>query len=66
MFPLAAVELDDPSHEDPSAQTRDAKKNDFAAEAGLPLIRIATATHYDPNDLADTIANVMRVSVSHS
>lgn len=36
---LGAVELDDPSHENPEARERDRKKNVSLAEAGIPLHR---------------------------
>lgn len=39
MTTVAAVELDDPSHESADAQRRDAKKNKSLSDADVPLIR---------------------------
>lgn len=45
--PLAAVELDDRSHQRPDAQRRDAFKDGACHGAGLPLLRVPVVRHYD-------------------
>ena len=39
MSTVAAIELDDPSHESVEAQRRDAKKNKSLSDANVPLLR---------------------------
>jgi very-short-patch-repair endonuclease len=43
--PLLAIEVDGHSHNDPCQQEKDAMKNTFCEQAGLPLIRI-TYDHF--------------------
>lgn len=52
---LAAVELDDRSHEGAEARERDAEKDAALASAGVPLLRIPVARRYDPQTLLDPI-----------
>ena len=52
MAPVAAVELDDKSHQSASAQKRDADKNKACHDAGLPLLRFPARKSYDPNAIA--------------
>jgi len=48
---LAAIELDDPSHNKKDRQERDIFLEWACKSAGFPLIRIKTAKHYDIGDL---------------
>jgi len=45
--PLLAIELDDPSHHSRGAQKRDAFKNYFFEQVGLPLLRVNCSQSYD-------------------
>lgn len=49
------IELDDPSHERQDRIQRDIFVNAAFAQAGLPLLRIPTAKHYDPQALRQHI-----------
>lgn len=51
------LELDDPSHERPERQERDAFLEAALARAGVDLIRIPTAEEYDPDEIWDQIEN---------
>lgn len=46
--PLVAIELDDSSHYRADRIARDDFLNEAFASAGLPLLHIKTASHYDP------------------
>ena len=52
---LAAVELDDSSHNSPKTQKRDELVNGAFAAAGMPLIRFRVRAQYDANEVANTI-----------
>ncbi|MGC9396299.1 MAG: DUF2726 domain-containing protein [Anaerolineae bacterium] len=49
--PLAAIELDDASHDRPDRIARDAFVDQVFAAAGIPLIHIPASTTYTPADL---------------
>ena len=49
---VAAVELDDKSHDSDRARQRDAVKNKACAAAGLPLIRFKAQRAYDSHAIA--------------
>lgn len=49
--PVAAIELDDRSHEEPDRIRRDEFLEDVLAEAGLPLIRVTVQRGYSATDL---------------
>ena len=53
--PLAAIELDDRSHDKPDRRKRDAEVGRLCAAAGLPLLRVAAAQAYDPIELRDRL-----------
>jgi hypothetical protein len=50
--PLAGVELDDASHQRPQRAERDRFVDQVFQAAGLPLIRVAARSSYDPSALA--------------
>ncbi len=49
--PLAAIELDDASHDQPNRVARDVFVDQVFAAAGIPLIHIPASTNYTPADL---------------
>ncbi|MCL1819887.1 MAG: DUF2726 domain-containing protein [Oscillospiraceae bacterium] len=51
MQPLCAIELDDPSHNDPKVQKRDAFVEKVYKDANLPLVRFKTKESYDSNEI---------------
>jgi hypothetical protein len=53
---VAAVELDDKSHQNKSAQKRDKVKNDSCKSAGLALIRIPAKRRYDLESIRGQLA----------
>ena len=55
MQPLAAVELDDSSHDSERAKQRDAMKDKACAAAGLPLLRFKAQRSYDPAKIAERL-----------
>jgi very-short-patch-repair endonuclease len=57
--PRLVIEFDDRSHTRPDARRREALKDAALAAAGLPLLRVAVATHYDPGKLSGIIAHVL-------
>ena len=58
MQPIAAVELDDASHNSEKAQQRDADKNRICQTAGLVLFRFRAKRSYDPNAIAAQLAKL--------
>jgi hypothetical protein len=52
---LAAIELDDKSHEREQRQHRDAFLNEAFAAADIPLIRFRAAARYCARDITDEI-----------
>lgn len=48
---IAAIELDDRSHESVIRRERDAFIDDAMRDAGVPLVRIKAASRYDPTGL---------------
>lgn len=58
MQPVAAVELDDQSHNNEKARQRDEVKDKACAAAGLPLIRFKVQRAYDPNAIATQLAEL--------
>ncbi len=54
--PVAAIELDDKSHQRKTAQERDAVKDAVFAAAGLPLERVVVSRGYDTEALASRLA----------
>lgn len=53
--PIAALELDDSSHESPKRLDRDAFVDEAFRSAGLPLLRFAVAERYDPDELRNQL-----------
>ena len=51
--PLAAIELDDASHDQPARVARDAFVDQVFAAASIPLIHITASANYTPADLRD-------------
>lgn len=58
MVPVAAVELDDKSHQSESAQKRDADKDKACQAAGLLLLRFPARKSYDLNAIKARLANL--------
>jgi len=56
---LAAVELDDASHDSPHARRRDELVDRACASAALPLLRVPAARSYVPADLRARLAGLM-------
>jgi hypothetical protein len=52
---VCAIELDDRSHDRKDRRGRDAFVDEACATAGLPLIRVPAARHYDPNVIRQRI-----------
>lgn len=57
---VCCIELDDPSHERPERVKRDIFVNSAFQEAGVPLLRIPTAPHYDVKKLRRQIREAVR------
>lgn len=57
LIPVAAIELDDSSHQSVHAKQRDAVKNKALLDAGLKLIRIPVKHTYTVNDIKDALAD---------
>ncbi len=56
---VLAIELDDRSHQRPDRVERDRFLNQALSAAGLPLLRVAVAEHYDADQLqAEVIGKV--------
>lgn len=58
MSVVAAVELDDKSHQGEKAKERDAVKDKACAAAGLPLLRFKAERSYDPAKVAQRLAKL--------
>lgn len=58
MAVVAAVELDDKSHQGEKAKERDAVKDKACAAAGLPLLRFKAERSYDPAKVAERLAKL--------
>lgn len=54
--PLAGIELDDSSHSRPDRQTRDEFVDQVFEAAGLPLVRFSARSGYNPNEIAERLA----------
>ncbi len=57
--PLLCIELDDKSHDKPARQERDRFVDHVLQAAGLPILRVRAARHYDSNELLRQIKNAM-------
>lgn len=57
--PLLAIELDDSSHYRTDRMIRDEFLNQAFASAGLPLLHIKVASHYDQEDLNNQIKQLL-------
>lgn len=64
--PLVAIELDDSSHYQADRIARDDFLNEAFASAGLPLLRIKTASHYDPAVIQGDISGVLDRGVNQA
>jgi hypothetical protein len=56
MRPLVAIELDEPSHDQPHRQARDAEVEQLLKLAGLPLVRLRTRYAYKTTELEAMLA----------
>ena len=59
LAPLAGIELDDRSHEEPDRQARDAFVNETFDRAGLPLLHVSVQKTYDPAELKTKIVDLL-------
>ena len=59
---LAAVELDDRSHDRADRRERDRFVDAALASAGVPILHVRVARRYDPETLLDPIAGALRRS----
>jgi hypothetical protein len=57
--PVAAIEVDGPSHQRADRVERDAFVDDFFDQIDLPLIRVAAAYWFEPADLSRRIAHAI-------
>lgn len=57
---LAAIELDDRSHDRADRQARDEFVDAALDSAGVPLLRVKVVRRYDPDTLLDPIAHALR------
>lgn len=57
---LAAIELDDRSHDRADRIARDEFVDAAMASAGVPLLRVKVVRRYDPDTLLDPIASALR------
>ena len=55
---VAAIELDDASHNTAKAQERDRAKDKACKDAGLPLLRFKAKRSYDVNQVAEVLAEL--------
>lgn len=60
---LAAVELDDSSHNREAAIKRDADKNFILESAGMPLLRIVARRNYNLQELKEALAKLQIKSI---
>jgi hypothetical protein len=58
--PVAAIEVDDPTHLLPERRGRDAFVNAVFAEIGLPLLRVKAERRYSVPELSELIARSLR------
>jgi hypothetical protein len=56
LVPLAAIELDDSSHDRADRVERDEFVDRVFQTIGLPLLRVKTASRYDPEEIARRLA----------
>jgi very-short-patch-repair endonuclease len=57
--PVLAIELDDASHERPDRAQRDRVVDAALEAAGLPLLRVKVASHYDQANLRQEIRTLL-------
>ena len=57
---LCVVELDDPRHGSQDARRRDWVKDHALSGAGVPLVRVRTASRYDAKDIAARLTPIMQ------
>jgi hypothetical protein len=57
---VAAIELDDRSHDTPKRRERDKFLDRAFSSAGLPLIRFRAAAFYNPHAIASAIRSAVR------
>ncbi|MBX7165936.1 MAG: DUF2726 domain-containing protein [Pirellulales bacterium] len=63
---LAAIELDDRSHEKASRRRRDAFVDEALAVSAIPLLRIQAASWYNPTALASAIVTCLEGNTTHA
>lgn len=57
---VAAVELDDSSHQRPDRQQRDHFLNEACRLAGLPLLRVPVQARYDADDIREVLQDLLK------
>ena len=55
LAPVAAIELDDSSHNRPESQKNDLFKDDLFAASSVALLRVTTKQSYNPNEVAAAV-----------
>jgi hypothetical protein len=60
--PIAAIELDDKSHDADDRKARDAFVDTAFASAGLPLLHVAAAATYNPADIRAKIGTLLNAA----
>jgi hypothetical protein len=56
---IAAIELDDRTHNRPSRKRRDAFLDESFKSAGIPLVRIRAAARYDVGEIENRMSHVI-------
>ncbi len=59
---IAAIELDDKSHAQPSRRRRDAFLDQALYTAGIPLVRIRAAAWYNAREVASAMAAALQLA----
>jgi Protein of unknown function (DUF2726) len=60
LHPIAAIELDDSSHDRSNRRQRDQLLDELFEKAGLPLIRFRAAARYNPRQIEDAVGEVVK------
>jgi hypothetical protein len=61
LHPVAAIELDDSSHERADRRVRDHMLDELFDKAGFPLIRFRAAAAYDPRRIEEQVDEVVHL-----
>ncbi|MBV8377862.1 MAG: DUF2726 domain-containing protein [Verrucomicrobia bacterium] len=61
LHPIAAIELDDSSHQRTHRRLRDELLDDLFAKAAFPLLRFRTAASYNPRAIEERVEEVVKL-----